>query len=168
MLRDIVCDAASNYALAPFLRLLTPKGFNQLLITVFNGKWREYVDATLLQIEMSNELCGNLMREKLVRFDNVNKWKNSSNRDDALNYVIHSLSRFHAETILYHAPNGSFLFRTPQPYSPVIFLSFCRWEEGANHPQIRHETIHRLSKEGYECKRCFATEEKMSRSIMRF
>ena len=68
-----MCDAVSNYALAPFLRLLTPKGFNQLLITVFNGKWREYVDATLLQIEMSNELCGNLMREKLVVFDNVNK-----------------------------------------------------------------------------------------------
>lgn len=66
MLRDIVCDAASNYVLAPFLRLLTPTGFNRLLTVVFEGKWREFVDATLLQIQMSNELCGKLMKEKLV------------------------------------------------------------------------------------------------------
>ena len=65
--------------------------------------------------------------------------------------MVDSLSRFHAETILYHAPNGAFLFRTPQPYSPVLFLSFCRWEEGASHPQIRHEMIHRSAQDGYEC-----------------
>ena len=52
--------------LAPFLRLLTPTGFNRLLIVVFEGRWREFVDATLLQIRMSNELCGKLMKEKLV------------------------------------------------------------------------------------------------------
>ena len=50
MLRDIVCDAASNYVLAPFLRLLTPTGFNRLLTVVFEGKWREFVDATLEKI----------------------------------------------------------------------------------------------------------------------
>ena len=63
-----MCDAVSNYVLAPFLRLLTPTGFNRMLITVFEGKWREWVDATLLQIQMSNELCGKLMKEKLVFF----------------------------------------------------------------------------------------------------
>ena len=66
LLRDIVCDAASSYVLAPFLGLLTPQGFNRLVTTVFEGKWRECVEATLLQIRMSNELCGKLMKERLV------------------------------------------------------------------------------------------------------
>ena len=47
-------------------------------------------------------------------------------RDDGQQYVAHCLSRFQAETILLHAPTGSFLIRSCHPFSRVYHLSYCR------------------------------------------
>ena len=46
-------------------------------------------------------------------------------RDDGRQYVAPCLSRFQAETILLHAPTGSFLIRSCHPFSRVYHLSYC-------------------------------------------
>ena len=78
--------------------------------------------------------------------------------DDGLQYVA-VLSRFQAETMLLHAPDGAFLLRRSSPYSKTLHLSYCRRVQrvmvDVERPQNRFEVIHEMicrEQDGYVCK----------------
>ena len=77
--------------------------------------------------------------------------------DDGLQYVA-VLSRFQAESLLLHAPDGAFLLRRSSPYSQTLHLSYCRRVQrvliDVERPQNRLEVVHEMisrDREGYLC-----------------
>ena len=46
----------SDHVLNPLLLWLTPTSFNKFITTLFEGQLQEAIDATILQIHMSDEL----------------------------------------------------------------------------------------------------------------
>ena len=148
LLRDILCEALADRILLPLVSLLTPQSFNALLLCSLRGRMGLLIKSLTLRITMS--------AQSFLSQNYYSSWMEAT--DDGLQYVA-VLSRFQAESLLLHAPDGAFLLRRSSPYAQTFHLSYCRRVQrvltDVERPQSRLEVIHEMiyrDCNGYLCK----------------
>lgn len=110
-----MCEIISKKILLPSLDMITPHIFNSFILAVSTHSLHSIITSLTLQIAMSNQsFLNTALTPQYIHM-----------RDDGRQYVAPCLSRFQAETILLHAPTGSFLIRSCHPFSRVYHLSYC-------------------------------------------
>ena len=144
----MLCEALAERILLPLMTLLTPKFFNGLLLCMLRGKMGALAKSLTLRITMSAQF--------FLSQGFRSSWMEAA--DDGMQYVA-VLSRFQAESLLLHAPDGAFLLRRSSPYSQTLHLSYCRRVQrvlvDVERPQNRLEVVHEIihwEQQGYLCK----------------